>query len=98
MPYLQNVVNTRNTPQTEPLPHRPEQVMNAAGGYVWAVDNWTRLERFLIMGSESGSYYVSERPLTIENVAAVRECLKADGLRVVQTTVEISIAGRAPKN
>jgi 60 kDa SS-A/Ro ribonucleoprotein len=72
--------------------------MNSAGGYVWAVDNWTRLERFLILGSEAGTYYAGERELTIENIAAVRECLKADGVRVLKNVVEISAAGRAPKN
>ncbi|HEV2686941.1 MAG TPA: TROVE domain-containing protein [Bryobacteraceae bacterium] len=98
MSYLNNLMNTQTTPQTAPLPDRPEQVMNSAGGFVWAVDNWTRLERFLILGSEGGSYYIAERALTAENANAVREALKADGARVVQTVVEISAAGRAPKN
>ena len=26
-------------------------------GHAWAVDDWTRLRRFLILGSEGGSYY-----------------------------------------
>lgn len=98
MTYLNNVIDTRKTKQTAPLAHRPEQVANSAGGFVWAVDNWTRLERFLILGSEAGSYYIGERELTVENVAAARECLKADGSRVVRTVVEISNSGRAPKN
>src|SRR5713226_3164110 len=98
MRYLQTLFDTLKTPQTAPLPNRPEQVMNSAGGYVWAVDNWTRLERFLILGSEGGSYYIGERELTAENATAVRECLQSDGLRVVQTVAAISVAGRAPKN
>src|SRR5690242_759093 len=98
MRYLQTLFNTQQTPQTEPLPDRPEQIVNSAGGYVWAADNWTRLERFLILGSERGTYYIGERELSIENAIAVRECLKADGRRVVETVVEISAAGRAPKN
>lgn len=98
MRYLQNALNTRETPQTAPLAHRPEQVRNSAGGYVWAVDRWTRLERFLILGSERGTYSVSERELTAENAAAVVDCLKEDGLRVVKTVVEVSASGRAPKN
>ena len=98
MHYLQNVINTHATPQTEPLAHRRDQVRNSAGGYVWAVDDWTRLERFLILGSEGGTYYIQERVLTVENATAVTKCLRADGLRVVRTVVEISTAGRAPKN
>jgi 60 kDa SS-A/Ro ribonucleoprotein len=98
MRYLQNVIDPRETPQSAPLPHRPGQVPNSAGGYVWAVDNWTRLERFLILGSERGTYYIAERELTVGNVKAVIECLKHDGPRVVRTIVEVSTSGRAPKN
>src|SRR5712671_4625677 len=98
MRYLQNVFNTRKTLQTTPPADRPEQVQNSAGGYVWPVDNWMRLERFLILGSEGGTYYVSERKLIIENAIAVRECLQSDGLRVVSIVEEISVSGRAPKN
>jgi 60 kDa SS-A/Ro ribonucleoprotein len=98
MHYLQNAINTHATPQTEPLAHRGDQVRNSAGGYVWAADDWTRLERFLILGSEGGTYYIQERVLTVENATAVTKCLRADGLRVVRTVVEISTAGRAPKN
>ena len=31
------------------------QVPNSAGGFAWAVDDWTRLRRFLILGSEGGT-------------------------------------------
>jgi hypothetical protein len=37
MRYLQQLFDTRETAQTAPLPDRPEQVVNSAGGYVWAV-------------------------------------------------------------
>ena len=89
--------NVRETPQSEKIPGST-QVLNSAGGYSWAVDSWTRLDRFLILGNEGGSYYASERKLTIENATAVQECLKQDGPRVVQRVLEISEAGRAPKN
>ena len=92
-----HLVPTAATPQSEPVPGKPT-VPNSAGGYSFAVDDWTRLERFLILGSEGGTYYIRERELTLENVTAVRECLKADGARVVKTAVEVSTAARAPKN
>ena len=44
------------------------------GGYAWAVDDWTRLDRFLVLGSEGGSYYATERALTAENASAVLRC------------------------
>ena len=65
---------------------------------MWAVDDWTRLDRFLILGSEGGSYYASERKLTRENAEAVLRCIAADGARVVARIVAVSDAGRAPKN
>ena len=33
-----------------------DQVQNSAGGCVFAVDKWDRLRRFLILGSEGGTY------------------------------------------
>lgn len=76
----------------------PGQVANSDGAAVWAVDDFTRLERFLILGSEGGSYYATEQKLTKDNANAVIRAIAADGQRVVKTIVEISDAGRAPKN
>jgi 60 kDa SS-A/Ro ribonucleoprotein len=90
-------VSTRRTPQSEPIPGSP-QVPNSAGGFAFAADDWTRLDRFLVLGAEGGSYYASERELTLDNAAAVRRCIEADGRRAVARVVEISTAGRAPKN
>lgn len=88
--------STHRTPQSEPIPGST-QVPNSAGGYAWAVDDWTRLQRFLIMGSEGGSFYAGERDLTKENVDAVRRCIAADGPRVVREVLDVSTHGRAPK-
>lgn len=84
------------TPQSEPIPNTT-QVPNSAGGFAWPVDQWTRLDRFLILGSEGGTYYIGERKLTQENAQVVVECLAVDGPRVVGRILEISLAGRAPK-
>lgn len=97
MSYLKTVLNKKTTPQSQPIPGT-NQVRNSAGGYSFPVDCWTRLERFLILGSEGGSYYASERKLTAENAKAVQECVQADGLRAVKTIAQVSDAGRAPKN
>ena len=87
----------RQTPQNQFIPGRT-QVPNSAGGFVWAVDDWTRLDRFLLLGSEGGTYYINAPKLTRENAEAVLHCMAADGLRVVERIVAISEAGRAPKN
>ncbi len=90
-------VSVKETPQSEPIPGS-SQVQNSAGGYSFAVDDWTRMQRFLILGSEGGSYYATERKLTQENAACVTKCLSLDPARAVQVIVDISDAGRAPKN
>jgi 60 kDa SS-A/Ro ribonucleoprotein len=89
--------STRQTPQTEAVPGKP-MVENSAGGFGFTVDDWTRLQRFLVLGSEGGSYYATERKLTIENAQCVVRCLDADPDRTVNTIVQISDSGRAPKN
>lgn len=93
-----NFYSTRETPQTEPIPDREEMVKNSAGGYIFEIDDWARLDRFLILGSEKSTYYASARKLTRQNAGAVLRCIKADGQRVVRQIVKISDAGRAPKN
>lgn len=95
--YLQKLFSKSQTPQNMPIPGS-NQVANSAGGYAWAVDDWVRLDRFLVLGSEGGTYYINERKLTVENADAVKRCINVDGLRTVARIVEISHAGRAPKN
>ena len=95
--YLRQHYNTKETPQGQAIPGST-QVPNSAGGYAWAVDDWTRLDRFLVLGSEGGTYYIGEQKLTVENAEAVRRCIVSDGPRVVERIVAISEAGRAPKN
>ncbi len=86
---------TRRVPQWLPL---AGQIANSAGGHAWAVDVWARLRRFLILGSEGGSYYASEWALTRENTKVVEQAVREDGLRAVAEIVAVSREGRAPKN
>ena len=71
---------------------------NSAGGFAWEVDDWARLRRFLILGSEGGSYYATEWTLTRENAQAVERCIREDGARAVAEIARVSEEGRAPKN
>lgn len=91
--YAQHIANT---PQTEQ--QHPAQQKNNAGGYSFVLDKWKRLDRFLILGSEGGTYYVKERELTRDNAKVIDECIAEDPARTVARIVEISDAGRAPKN
>lgn len=87
----------RVTPQRESIPGRTDQVKNSAGGYVFAVDDWTRLHRFLILGTEGGTYYVGQRELTRENANVLFKLIASDGERVVDAIVKVSEAGDAPQ-
>jgi 60 kDa SS-A/Ro ribonucleoprotein len=97
MSYLVGAHTPRRTPQSEPIPGST-QIPNAAGGHAYPVDDWVRLERFLILGTEKGTYHVGEEQLTAENAGALLRCLKADGVQTVDTIARISASGRAPKN
>lgn len=88
--------HTTATPQSEQAD--PRQAKNNAGGYTFTLDKWARLDRWLILGAEGGTYYVKEPALTRDNARTIDECLKEDGARTVARIVEISEAGRAPKN
>jgi 60 kDa SS-A/Ro ribonucleoprotein len=92
-PYTR--VRSRNVPVTKRL--TPDQVPNSDGAYVWALDDWARMDRFLILGSQGGTYYIGEGDLTRENAVAVDRCIKADYRRAVDRIVEISVEGRNPK-
>lgn len=96
---LSTISNRKVTSQSQAIPGRENEMgKNNAGGYSFVVDPWTALDRFLILGTEGGTYYASERKLTKDNVTQVSALLKMDGVRVVNRVVEISDSGRAPKN
>lgn len=91
------VANKRRTPQSQPIPGS-NQVANSAGGFSWLLDDWGRLRRFLILGSEGGTFYIGERDLLKENHDAVTRCLKADAAKTVGMIVEVSNKGLAYRN
>ena len=98
--YASSVSNKRrgvvSTPQTKKA--KKGQVKNSAGGYSFKVTPWTKLQRFLILGTEGGSYYASSQKMTKNNAKTIQKLLKEDGKRVVDTVVDVSDKGRAYKN
>lgn len=93
--YLRRHLN-RETPQSEPLDEN--QIQNAAGGYVYKIDTFDQVKRFLVMGTEGGTYYTSEADLTKQNFTNLSEAIKQDGVRVVDMALEVSDKGLAAKN
>src|SRR5690349_3443631 len=88
-------VRSRWTPQSRAA--APEQIPNVAGGYTFAVDDWARLRRFLTLGTDGGTFYASDRDVTYDNADVVFRLTVTDPIGLVDRIVEVSEAGRAPR-
>lgn len=93
-----NDVQLKNpsTPQTEKA--AKGQRRNNAGGFSFKVDDVTRFDRFLTIGTEGGTYYVGQQRLTDKTVKFVRKYISKNGVAAVKRIVEVSDQGLAPKN
>lgn len=97
MNYAKVTQELFNPPQSQPGFNQSDMIQNNAGGYVFQLDKWQRLNRFLILGTESNTYYVSAKSLSIENTKNLLDCIKENGKKVVDEIVRISSEGLAPK-
>ena len=89
-------MDTEDVPQNQPL--EASQVANRAGGFGWKVQDFNRLRRFLCLGAEGGTYYVSEKQLGLENAQCILKLIEdGKGNEVVKEIVEFSVEGRAAK-
>ena len=81
MTYLERLAQ-RRAPQSAPVPGS-EQVRTSEDGFARAIAAWTRLRRFLNLGSEGGTFCTGERNLAREKEQALELCLvenvQADG-------------------
>lgn len=91
-----STINLRKTEQTTQA--NPRQIKNAAGGYTFALDDWARVHRFLTLGTDGGTYYTSAAAITRDNADVIIKAANTDGVELVRRIVEVSEAGRAPKN
>ena len=71
---------------------------NEAGGYTFTLDDFWRLERFLILGSEGGTYYVSQAAFTLENAAVVERALASEPERAIAIIEDIGTGRRAARH
>jgi 60 kDa SS-A/Ro ribonucleoprotein len=96
MPDPLSQVSTRTTPQSAQADAR--QVPNSAGGWTFTASKQARLNRFLTLGTERGTYYASEKALTRENAQVVIEWARNDARTLVEKAMDVSMQGRAPRN
>lgn len=62
-----------NVPATQREKADPRQVENSAGGYVYEVSPAQRLRRFLVLGTEGGTFYASQKDLTKANLDFLKQ-------------------------
>jgi 60 kDa SS-A/Ro ribonucleoprotein len=84
------------TTQSRPLPGH-NMVKNNAGGYGFEITPQQRLERFLLIGSEGGTYYVDEQELTEDNAKSIISYIRKDGFTVINTLTDFIANNRLPK-
>ncbi len=85
----------RKTPQSRPADRR--QVPNSAGGFTFEVSDEQRLRRFLVLGTDGGTYYTSAPTLTLEAAQFVVQLAEFDPQLLVDTIVDVSLRGAAPR-
>lgn len=90
-----NDYNPVVTPITEPAESR--QVPNSTGGYAFGLDCFAQLERFLILGTEGGTYYARQKQITRENAKNVIVALDVDYRRSIELICSIAQDRRAPR-
>lgn len=75
------------------------RTLQPGGKAIFQISDLERLKRFLVLGSDGGTYYASERKLTVENAECVKRLVQGpQGVQAVQVIANISDEGRAPKN
>lgn len=95
---LRNYGLTSPSSSTTSRPAQPNQVANNSGGHVFQVSDEQRLLRFLILGTDGGTFYVNELDLTKQNVDFLRTAIQRDEARVRKMAVDVSDSGRAYRN
>src|SRR5215210_1734781 len=65
-----------NVYQMKPLNER--QVQNNAGGYVYQIDPIHRLNRFLFLGCEKGTFYQNKNDINIDNISSLDQLIRLD--------------------
>lgn len=83
------------TPQTALAD--PRQTSNSAGGYTFQVTPEQRVRRFLTIGTDGGTYYTRADDLTRANAGAVVKLAETNHRLLVDTIVDISTRGAAPR-
>lgn len=96
MDSVKDIVGRKtSTPQMEQA--LPNQIVNDAGGYVFDVGLEQKLRRYMILGSEDGTYYASAKSHTKRNVEMVMKAAETNPGLLLKVIEDVSLGGLAPK-
>lgn len=84
-----------NVPVTTQTDSR--QIQNDSAGFVFQADILTRLARFLILGAEGSTYYVSHQEHALRNIQTVAQALAQEPIQAIDLALDVSVQGRAMK-
>jgi 60 kDa SS-A/Ro ribonucleoprotein len=87
---------TDPVPQTRPLDERQKE--NNAGGFVYTLPPADRLKRFLILGTEGGTYYAGDRAHTAQANKFLGEYLASDPDEYYSVLKAVNDANSAPRH
>jgi 60 kDa SS-A/Ro ribonucleoprotein len=86
------------TPQTQPIPGREAEMIQArSGAYTFDAGIWKMLRRCLLIGSSQNAYYATKHELTDDFVNTVKQAVIEDPARTAQEIVYAS-DGKAINN
>lgn len=94
---MKNYSTTLNQSQSQqnPILGRTDMVKNNAGGYTFKITPEQQLVRFLLCGTENGSYYATESKLTEDNAKTIIQIIQAEETKVL--TILQEYKNRVPK-
>jgi 60 kDa SS-A/Ro ribonucleoprotein len=97
--YNHLMTKNKTTSANEKIIGRENDMSNNNGGGVsFVLSKWSALDRFLNLGADSGTFYLSAKKHQYNNYNTILDCIKTDGVRVVKTLTEVSVNGLAHKN
>ena len=80
------------------ITNRSQLIKTHEGGLAFQLTPMQRLEQFIFNGNERGTYYVKPQALAVANAMAAVQAMNESGVEAINTIVDISRQGRAPRN
>jgi len=95
---LSGISKNVSIPVAQKIPGTNQERNTDGGGYAYVISPWNVFDRFLILGTSSGSFYASAKDMTRYSCDVLLQLIAQDSNRVVDRIVEVSDKGLAIKN